>query len=60
MKWLRSVIDHLRGRDKPDPILERADVVIDALHKRDVSVHIVAKNARALAALRRLDSHARR
>ena len=58
MKWLARMIDHLRG--KQDPLLERADVVSEALVKGDIKIVIVAKNARALAELCRLDSHARR
>jgi hypothetical protein len=58
--WLLRVVAHLRGRDKPDPLLQRADAVIDALHEGDVRVVIVARNARALAELRRLERNERR
>ena len=56
MKWLRRLL-HLRPSDT-DETLERADAVIK--HVDSVRIVVVPKNARALAELRRLESHARR
>ena len=53
---LPDVVERLLGRPKPE--LERADRVLDNVES--IKIKLVPKNARALAELRRLESHARR
>ena len=56
MKWLRRVL-RLRPSEV-DETLERADAVLQNV--KAVRIVVVPKNQRALAELRRLESHARR
>ena len=56
MKWLRKVL-HLPPSDT-DETLDRADRVLENV--KVVQIKVVPKNERALAELRRLESHARR
>ena len=56
MKWLRRVL-RLRPSET-DETLDRADAVLKNV--KSVRIVVVAKNQRALAELRRLESHARR
>lgn len=56
MKWLRKLLR--LPPSETDQTLERADRVIRNVDS--VRITVVPKNARALAELRRLESHARR
>lgn len=63
MSRLSELIDRLLGRElpKPNPSAEtllEADRVIDRIDT--IELHVVPKNPRALAELRRTASHARR
>jgi len=56
VKWLRKLL-HLRPSDT-DETLDRADRVLENV--KSVQIKVVPKSQRALAELRRLESHARR
>jgi len=58
MKWMPDVVTRLLGRQVHNPELDRADRVLDNVES--IKIKLVPKNQRALAELRRLESHARR
>ena len=56
-----SFLRRLMGmKQKPDPLLDRADKFAEAMEHGDIEVRIKIKNPRAIAELRRLDAQARR
>jgi hypothetical protein len=60
VNWLRKFFGTAPPKPATDHLLKRADELADQMQRIDGEVRIVAKNARALAELHRLESHARR